>query len=210
MIRAIVFDFGGVLVRTADPPEGRREWEARLGLPAGGLARVVHGSAAWLEAQRGVISPDAYWQVVGETLGIVPEDIPALQRDYFRDDHLDMELMRIVHSFRERGYKLGLLSNEALSLETKLRDLYRIDEAFDVIVISARIGVMKPDAAAYQAMIDALGVKAGECIFIDDHPANVEGARVVGMQAIQFRAGMDIQGAIDALIQQSGNQNISK
>jgi len=199
VIRAIVFDFGGVLVRTADP-SGRREWEARLGLPAGKLEHTVHGSTAWMDAQRGAISPDAYWQIVAEMLDIPLQDIPALQHDYFRDDFLDAELMETVHSLRQQGYKLGLLSNDALTLEAKLRDTYSIDQAFDVIMISARIGVLKPDAAAYRAMIRALGVRADECIFIDDNAANVDGARAVGMHAVQFRAGMDLQAALETLI----------
>ncbi|HLY25488.1 MAG TPA: HAD family phosphatase [Aggregatilineales bacterium] len=199
MIRAIIFDFGGVLLRTGDPV-GRREWEQRLGLPAGRLEQIVHGSAAWLEAQRGAISPDAYWIQVADTLNIPPEDLPALQHDYFREDLLDTSLMALAASYRARGYWLGLLSNDSVTLEGKLRDTYRIDQAFDAIVISAKVGVLKPDSAAYQAILDALKASPQEAIFIDDNAANVEGARRVGMHALHYQAGMDVQAALEAII----------
>src|SRR5258707_15741299 len=108
-IKAVVFDFGGVLMRTAEAT-GRREWEARLGLPAGELERVVHGSDLWLEAQHGQLSPDDYWQGVARILNISnSSDIPALRRDYFRDDHLDPDLMALIAALRQQGYKVGLL-----------------------------------------------------------------------------------------------------
>src|SRR5690349_1663925 len=95
MIKAVVFDFGGVLMRTSDPA-GRREWEARLGLPAGGLERVVHGSDHWIEAQHGRLTPDAYWQWVADRLKMSAADIPQLRTDYFRDDHLDPDLIHLI------------------------------------------------------------------------------------------------------------------
>ena len=197
MIKVVVFDFGGVLVRTADAA-GRREWEARLGLPDGELERVVHGSDLWIQAQRGQLSPDEYWQGVARILNVT--DIPALRRDYFRDDHLDPDLVALIASLRRQGYKVGLLSNDALSLEDKLRRELNIYDAFDAVVISARIGVMKPDRAAYDAIALALGVPLDACVFIDDNLANVEGARRCGMKAIHYRAGMDVRAALDPIL----------
>src|SRR5690348_124505 len=101
MVKAIIFDFGGVLVRTGDPA-GRREWEARLGMRPGELERIVHGSELWLRAQRGDITVEDYWHGVADELGIPHEDIPALRDDYFRDDYLDRELMALIASLRAR------------------------------------------------------------------------------------------------------------
>lgn len=198
LIRAVIFDFGGVLVRTIDPA-GRREWEARLGIATGELERVVHGSTYWMQAQKGTLTHDAYWQAVAETLGIPPVDIPKLQQDYFRGDQLDPELVRLIHSLRAAGYKTGLLSNDSARLELKLRDELAIYELFDAVIISANIGLMKPDPSAYHAMTEALSVAPEHCVFIDDMRANVEGAEAFGMHAIHYRAGMDLQAALSAL-----------
>src|SRR5260221_5511700 len=108
--------------------------------------------------------------------------------------------MEMIASFRQQGYKLGLLSNDAITLEAKLSEPYHIDQAFDAIVITAKIGVLKPDPAAYHAILQALGVRPEESIFVDDNVANVDGARAVGMVALQFHAGMELQAALEAVI----------
>ncbi len=194
-IKAVIFDFGGVLMRTGDPV-GRREWETRLGLPPGTLEQVIHRSEVWRRAQSGLVSVDVYWAEVARALKLPLSDLPALRTAYFRDDHLDPDLMALVDSLRRAGYRVGLLSNEALSLEQMLRHDLAIYERFDAVVISAAIGVMKPDPGSYRAIAQMLGVDTAECVFIDDVPANVAGARQTGMQAIQYRAGMDMRAAL--------------
>jgi putative hydrolase of the HAD superfamily len=195
MINGVVFDFGGVLMRTGDPA-GRREWESQLGLAPGRLEQVVHGSEEWIKAQRGQISVEDYWRAVAAELKIAAERVPALQADYFRDDSLDYDLVKLIADLRSMGYKVGLLSNDALTLETKLRDQLGLYHAFDAVVISAIIGIMKPDPGAYHAIAQALGVEPATCVFIDDNSANIEGARRVGMRAIHYRAGMDLRAAL--------------
>jgi putative hydrolase of the HAD superfamily len=203
VIEAVIFDFGGVLMRTADPA-GRREWETHLGLTQGTLERVVHGSEAWIKAQRGVITMADYWAETAHTLGLSASDLPALQRDYFRDDRLDLDLMALIRSLREAGYKVGLLSNDTLSLEDRLRHDLGIYDAFDAVIISAAIGVMKPDPGAYHAIARALSVDSARCVFIDDSPSNVAGARNVGMQAVQYRAGMDLRATLARMLGTQG------
>ncbi len=195
MIKAVIFDFGGVLMKTGDPA-GRREWESRLGLQPGDLERVVHGRRSWLEAQQGKMTPAQYWQDVVNFLGISAAALPQLQHDYFRDDRLDQDLMALIGSLRKAGYKVGLLSNDVPTLEHKLRGELGIYEAFDRVIISALIGVMKPDPRAYEAIVTALGVSASESVFIDDNAANIDGARKFGMAAIHYRAGQDLRAAL--------------
>src|SRR5258707_13258332 len=95
MINAIVFDFGGVLIRTVEPI-GRKEWEARLNLHPGELERVVHGSSVAAQAQAGIITAEDYWHWVAETLGIQESEIPVLRHDFFRDDRLDLDLIALI------------------------------------------------------------------------------------------------------------------
>ena len=96
--------------------------------------------------------------------------------DFFRDDHLDTDLVALIAALRQQSYKVGLLSNDAVTLEDKLRRELKIYDAFDAVVISAAIGAMKPDRAAYDAIAQALDVPLAACVFIDDNVANVEGA----------------------------------
>src|SRR4029453_9158338 len=83
------------------------------------------------------------------------------------------------------GRRLGLLSNFSADLRTMLaqQDLLR---PFDALAISAEIGIMKPDAAAYQAVLAMMQMEAHTCVFIDDVPANVAAAQAVGLHGIVF------------------------
>lgn len=198
-IKAVIFDFGGVLMCTTSPPTGRREWEARLGLPPGDLERVVHGSGVWMKCQRGQVSVADYWAEVADRLSITPDQVPQLRADYFRDDQLDPALIGLIGELRRSGYPVGLLSNDSPALEAKLRDELHLYEAFDQVVISAQIGVMKPDPGAYQAIAERLGVLPAACVFIDDVISNCDGAEAVGMRAIHYQARMDVRAALDKL-----------
>ena len=199
MIDTIVFDFGGVLMKTGEP-FGRREWEARLNLRPGELERVVHGSHLAAQAQAGTVTLDHFWQDVAATLGIPADQIPTFRADFFRDDRLDLDLMLLIDSLHKQGYKVGLLSNDSTLLEGKLRDELHIYFKFDAVVISALIGIMKPAPGAYQAMAQALNVPCESCVFIDDNLANIEGARSVGMETIHYQAGMDVQAALAPIL----------
>jgi putative hydrolase of the HAD superfamily len=196
-ITAIIFDFGGVLMRTENPI-GRREWEERLGLPKGELERVVHQSGVWMRCQRGQVSPEDYWREVGENLRLAPDELPKLRADYFRDDRLDPALIALIKTLRGAGYRVGLLSNDSPLLEAKLRDELAIYDLFDAVVISAQIGVMKPDPGAYQAIMERLNVAPEACLFIDDAPNNIDGATAAGMTGIPYRAGMDLSAALQS------------
>lgn len=196
---AVIFDFGGVLVRTGDPV-GRRAWETRLGLSPGDLERVVHGSQMWIDAQRGTTNVETYWARVAAQLGIAETDIPALRADYFRDDHLDLTLVELIKSLRP-AYRVGLLSNDSTALEQKLRDELKIYDLFDAVCISAKIGVMKPDSRAYQAICEILGVQMVDSVFIDDNSANIAGAQGVGMKTIHYHTGLDLPAALQHILE---------
>jgi putative hydrolase of the HAD superfamily len=92
---------------------------------------------------------------------------------------------------------VGLLSNNTLDLYDALA-AFELDQLFDAVVISAEIGLMKPDPAAYQAVLERLGVAPQQAIFVDDFPANVDGARAVGMEAVRFTPDLDLAAVLDS------------
>ena len=94
---------------------------------------------------------------------------------------------------------VGLLSNFSTDLRAMLveHDLLR---RFDALTISAEIGVMKPDAAAYRAVLAMLGMEAQTCVFIDDVPANVAAAQAIGMHGIVFEDNPSCLAALARLL----------
>lgn len=183
-IRGVIFDYGRVLAYTQHQ-EPRAAWERRLGLEPGALTRAVHNAHSWIAAQRGMITIDRHWQAVGTRLGLLPEDTAALRAAFYSGDVLNVELVACIDRLRTSGLQVGLLSNFSADLRAMIvqQDLLR---RFDALAISAEIGVMKPDAGAYRAVLAMLGLEAQTCVFIDDVPANVAAAQVLGMHGIVF------------------------
>ena len=183
MIQAVILDWGGVLMRTLDP-NPRLVWDARLGLPAGSVNRLVFESVEWRQALVGQVSDDEFWADLGARLSLAPEALAGLRRDFWAGDRLDVDLVAFVRSLRPR-FKTGLLSNFTAGLRPWLVE-HRLADAFDAIVISGEEGIVKPDARVYQLAAERLGAPLGACLFVDDFMENVAGARAAGMQALCF------------------------
>ena len=194
----MIFDYGGVLARTVDP-EPRAAWERDLGLAPGTLTATVHDKQLWVAAQNGSIQSDAHWQAVGEALGLSISQLRGLRASFYAGDILNHELLARIDRLRKQGMALGLLSN----FSTDLRDMLEAQnlvQRFDHIAISAEIGVMKPDAAAYEVILGMLALPASACVFIDDLPANVAAARALGLHGIVFENTASCLTALEGLL----------
>jgi epoxide hydrolase-like predicted phosphatase len=198
MIKAFLFDFGGVIVRTEDSSV-RYAWDERLGLPHGSVERAVHHSDLWIQAQLGRVSEAAYWRGVAELLYMHGEDVEALRKDYFSGDRLNYRLIELIRELRAKDYPVGLLSNESLALESRLHAL-GIRDLFDHVFVSAQIGVMKPDTTAYRVALQALNVRPQDVLFVDDTLADVRAAQALGMRTILFRPETDLRAELATLM----------
>ena len=183
MIQAVIFDWGGVLMRTADYGF-RLAWDARLGLEPGSVERLVFGSQEWKRAQIGQCSEDDVWTSLSARLKLSPKALAELRHDFWAGDCLDAELIALIRSWHS-CCKTALLSNFPASLRALL-DQLGLTDAFDVIVISGEVGVVKPHTRIYQLAAERLGVPMSGCLFVDDFVENVESARTAGMQALHF------------------------
>ncbi len=184
-IKALIFDLGGVLVRT-EHPQVRHRLEKRLGFAPGTLDQAIWGGEDWELALTGRISYDEYWKRVGAALRLSTEqEIASFRREYFSGDRVDDELIGLIRELGFR-YRIGLLSNAPDKLDTWLEEQWGIADAFDAIVYSAKAGVAKPDRRIFDIILQQLDVTAPEALFVDDYPPNIDAARSLGMQAIRF------------------------
>jgi putative hydrolase of the HAD superfamily len=184
MIKGVIFDVGGVLLRTYDQSD-RRKWETRMGLRPGELAHLVFDSELGRQAQVGQVSLEDVWGWVGAHLCLSPGQLVSLKRDFWAGDQLDQELCDYIRDLRPR-YLTGMLSNNWSTDGRAMAQELGIADCFDAFVTSAEIGVMKPDPCIYQVALDRLGLSPPETVFVDDFVENVKAARRLGMAAVHF------------------------
>jgi epoxide hydrolase-like predicted phosphatase len=184
-IKAVIFDLGGVLVRTEDR-RPRTQLAERLGMTYDDLSAVIFDSPSAQQAQLGEITTAQHWKAVRETLDLSPTEFLDVPEDFWGGDALDRMLVDFLRGLQP-DIKTALLSNAWDDLRQIIEDFWRIEDAFDEMIISAEVGLVKPDARIYQLVISRLGVDPSEAVFLDDFPENVVAAREVGLQAIHFK-----------------------
>jgi putative hydrolase of the HAD superfamily len=200
VIKALITDFGGVLVRT-HTDRSRRELERKLNLPLHTIEERVFNCDLSIRAQHGEMTEDEFWSAVVKELQADDQfkDAADFRHEFFADDFLDNELVNLIRSVRP-AIKTGLISNAWTDLRKVLRNTFAIEELFDVLVISAEEKIMKPDPWIYRLALNRLGVKAHESIFLDDVHLNVDAARATGMIGVHFHSTEQAQREIRALL----------
>jgi epoxide hydrolase-like predicted phosphatase len=199
-IRAVIWDLGGVLVRTENLAP-RTQLAARLGMSRTELERIVFAGEWSDRAARGEISAAELWQSVCMRLKWPLEDSVSLQQAFWGGDKLDAELVDYIRSLRHL-YCTALLSNAFSDLRSAL-ERWAIVDAFDELIISAEVGLMKPDPLIFQLALERLQVASAEAVFIDDLYLNVRAAQAAGLHAIKFLDPLQVRADLRHLLNHS-------
>jgi epoxide hydrolase-like predicted phosphatase len=170
-----------------------------LGLTYEALYDQVFNSPSAAQATLGQIEEARHWQEVGAALRLPAEDLPALQDAFWGGDRLDTDLIDYIRSLRPRC-RTGLLSNAWTTMRYWLEVKWRIADAFDAIIISAEVGLAKPDPRIYRLAVEQLGVAPSEAVFVDDVAENAAGARAAGLQAILFANPQQARAQLDQML----------
>jgi epoxide hydrolase-like predicted phosphatase len=199
-IKAVIFDFGGVLVRTEDrsPRQGLAD---DLGMSYEELDALIFQSENARQATVGKFTTQEHWEHLRTRLGFSVEEFPRVPKEFFGGDVLDEELIDYIRALRPR-YKTAMLSNAWDDLRDVVVNEWRIGEAFDELIISAEVGVAKPDERIYRLTLKRLEVEPSEAIFIDDFLRNVEGAQAAGIHAIHFQDPLQARAELEALLRE--------
>jgi len=196
-IRAVLFDVGGVLLRTEDLAP-RRKWEQRFGLPEWGLAEIVFSNPVARRSSLGQASQAEIWLEVARQLSLNLEELEVLKLDFWKGDVWDEALLGFIRSLRPR-LKTGIISNAWLEAG-ELVKTHVNQETFDEILFSSEEGIEKPEPEIYRRALARLNLLPAEAIFVDDMPKNVEGAQAVGMVGIHFTDSLKAREEIEHLI----------
>ena len=188
-IRAVMFDFGGVI--TSSPFEAFARFERERGLPPG-FIRTVNATDpdanAWAQLERGQISIDEFgerWAGEARSLGHDVDGREVLAR-------LAGEIRpEMVAAIRTCGtaYKTACLTNNFSMSDGVVSDeVASVYALFDAVLESRVLGVRKPDPRFYELACAAIGVRPEESVFLDDLGINLKPARSLGMHTIKVTA----------------------
>ncbi len=186
-IKAVIFDLGGVILRT-EYQAPRQHLAESFGMDYDDIDKVVfgggpNGSAA--RASVGEITEEQHWQNVMKTLKLPVSEIERVRDEFFAGDVIDHEIVEFLRSIKLK-YKIGLISNAWSGLRNYIvRE--KFDDAFHHMIISAEVGVAKPDPKIYHIALEQLQVQPEEAVFVDDFLENIEACEKVGMKGIHFK-----------------------
>jgi putative hydrolase of the HAD superfamily len=185
MIKTVIFDLGGVLVRTENR-QPRQKLAEKYGISYQELSDLVYRTKSANLATIGKVSAEDHQQTILKNLNLPLDSFSTFEDEFWGGDRLDSHLVEFIQSLRGE-YKTVLLSNAWDNLRQLLEGLWKIDGVFDHIFISAELGLAKPDPEIYKVVIDSLDQDPSELILIDDFVENVKAAREARLNAIHFR-----------------------
>lgn len=182
--QGLILDFAGVL--TEGILESHREWAAEEGLVAGAWRATLNdnpeGRRLYAALEVGEISQAEWNDLTAPLLG-VPNGENLMGRAW-AGVRPALDMIELARSARAAGLTVALLSN---SFGLDPFDPYAhvgVWDLFDVTVISEHEGVAKPDPEIYRRCLDRMGLRGEQCVFVDDHLANLPPAEALGITTV--------------------------
>lgn len=184
-IKHLIFDMGNVLMRY-DPEVPLREYvsseEAR-----DLIRKELFQGPEWVERDRGTISIEEMYESVAKR---IPEQYHEELKKCVYGWDICMEPLeksvKLCEDARKWGYQTYVLSNAAADEFYRYFPKFSPLEAFDGVMVSSEVHLIKPDVRIYECLLEKYQLKPEECLSFDDRKDNVEGAREAGMQAMVF------------------------
>ncbi len=192
MIEVIVFDIGGVIIRTFDRT-GRYELEKKYGLSPGGSDELVFNSKPAQDSTIGLVGQDQIWINVKNQLDLSVSELEEFKNKFWQGDKVDQDLIDFIVNLRQ-SYKTALLTNAWCGARENFKEHYQLieDTTVDKFLISSELGVAKPNLRIYQILGETVNTAFDKILFIDDFIENIHAANQLGIQTIHFRPEMDL------------------
>ena len=186
MIRAVLWDFGGVIL--SSPFEAFRHYEAEHGLPSDFLRTVnainPHANA-WARLERAEISADEFDATFAEESAALGHRVPGADVLALLLGEVRPEMVGALDHIKAAGLADACLTNNVATNGPTRPDVDAVMARFDLILESSKLGVRKPEAEFYALACERLAVEPHECVFLDDLGVNLKPAREFGMTTIK-------------------------
>jgi putative hydrolase of the HAD superfamily len=186
--RAVIFDLGGVVFPS--PFEAFDAYDTDTGLPPGSVRALIRTSSeegAWAALERGELAMDEFFaalELEAEANGF-RLDARELMQSVATGFGPRPAMLRAIARIRARGLRTAALTNNWPAAEDAARSERFAELQFDVVVESAVEGLRKPDPRIYELVLERLGVRAADAVFLDDLGINLKPARALGMTTIK-------------------------
>jgi len=185
-LRAVIFDFGMVL--TGQPNMEAHDEMVRLT----GQTPERFEELYWADRHaydEGKLNGAAFWQKFARDSGLALsqdqiDELNRLDGRYWTTQNPAMVAWQ--GQLRQAGLRTGILSNMGDTVLASIEREFAWLNNFDVLVWSFQLGIAKPDPAIYHYILEKLGTRAEETLFIDDKRVNIEAAKALGMIGIEF------------------------
>ena len=184
MIKAIIFDLGGVLITDVPLKQIAEELSKKSPLSAEEIHAHLYPTDHWNLLTLGKITEDEYWD---NFLQLSNADVDKnYLKDKVRSSLYPLEHSTSVINLLKDNYKLAILSNHAKEWSDHMKEKFDLFKSFDQMIFSCDVGLRKPDPRIYEVALEKLKCDAGESIFIDDKKRNTDAAEKLGLSGIVF------------------------
>jgi len=185
--RVVIFDVGGVLLDWNPRHLYRKLFDGDDGAMERFLAEVC--TPDWNHRQ----DEGRTWaEAVAELVARFPQHAALIDAYAARWDEMVAgaypDTVALARTLKTRGVPLYSLTNFSSEKFTAVRGRWDFFELFDGILVSGEVGLAKPNPAIFRLLLDRYGLRADECLFIDDVPANIAAAEGLGIASHLFRS----------------------
>jgi putative hydrolase of the HAD superfamily len=191
VIRAVLFDFGGVILTS--PFEAFARYEQARGLPDGfirGLNATNPDDNAWARLERSEVSFDEFCRLYEGEAAELGHEIDAKETMALLAGELRPEMVTALRRCKEAGLRTACVTNNWVSFDdfpedARAADRDQVLSLFDAIIESSKVGIRKPEPRFYELACEALDIQPAEAVFLDDLGINLKPARAMGMVTIK-------------------------
>ena len=199
----VVFDFGGVLFRWHPASFLARVWPQRVADAESGTAVAAeffqNYTGDWGAFDQGLIDAATVTERVATRTGWPHAEVEQVVHAVPDELQLLPGTVALIQELKQAGHRLFYLSNMPEPYADHLERHYPLQEWFESGLFSGRVKQSKPGAEIYRLAIERFGVPPASCLFLDDHPANIEAARAAGWQALLFSDAAAMRPQLQAL-----------